>query len=133
MRARLKQSVALSSSTAEAGDLGAVAVDLTTDVLLEGGTQRVLVPAAAVDQPLQYGSVAQASLLHLMVEPRDKTLDFVEVLVKRNSTGGEAWPVCPLPGQKRGVLCLSTRGLTAVYLSNPGTVAVEVVISLAGD
>lgn len=132
-RVRFKHDLGLSSNSNEQRELGAVKLDVICDTLGEAGTQKTFVAAGAVDVQLQYGQIADAKLIQLKIEARDPNLTLGEIRLKKNSTLGEFWSIVPLNGTKVSFFMVTSTGVTALYVSNPGTVAVDVTVSAAGD
>jgi hypothetical protein len=132
IRVRFKQSVTVSSTSAEERDLGNSESLIVVDTLGEGGAMRFTIPASAVDLNVQHPQVATAKYLYLKAVAKDPTNTPVELLVKRNGSGNTAWPLTPVDG-KEAVMQLSTSGLTSLLVSNPGSIAMDLTVAMAGD
>lgn len=132
IRLRYSLKVGVSSTDAEDKDLCNQDTELLIDTLGEGGSLKFKIPATTSDVLVQHPAVASAKFVYLKATAKDPTQTAVEMTVKRNSTGGEAWPLTPIDG-KAAHLLLSTSGLTALYVSNPGAVDMEIIVAVAGD
>lgn len=133
IRVRVQTGVHISSTSAEERDLGSVEVEAVCDTQKDGGSWKITLAAGATNVSAQLSELAECRVLHLRTRPVTATDTPGTVTVKRNGTGAEAWPVEPLPTTKQGLLMITTSGLTALYLTNPGTVAMEVTVSAVGD
>lgn len=132
MRLRYLQNCALSTTAADEKDLGNSMADTIVDTLGDGGTLRFRIPANTTNVNVQHPQVTTAGYVYLRAVAADPTLAPVELTVKRNGTGGDAWPLTPLDG-KQAHMQMSTSGLTALYVSNPGVVDMMVTVAMAGD
>jgi hypothetical protein len=132
IRIRFRQGVAVSSSIAEEKDLGNSESQIVVDTLGEGGAMRFTIPASAVDLNVQHPQVATAKYLYLRAVSKDPANPPVELMVKRNGSGNTAWPLTPVDG-KEAVMQVSTSGLTSLLVSNPGSVAMDLTVAMAGD
>jgi hypothetical protein len=132
MRFRYALTVAISSTSAEERDLGNNQAEVVVDTIAEGGTQEFTVPASTTNAPVQHPQLAAGKFVYLRTRAVDPNATPVEITVKKNSTSGEAWNITPLDG-KEGHFLISTSGLTALYLSNPGLVAMKVTVAACGD
>jgi len=104
-----------------------------TDSLGEGGAFKTLVPAGATDLEVTLRDVADGAMLVVATNSRDPNQDPVELDLKLNSALAPATEIHPLPGTKVGLYMVTTTGITAIYLSNGGTVDMEATIVVAGD
>lgn len=132
MRLRYAVSIAISSTSAEERDLGNNEAEVKVDTIPEGGVQVVRLPASTTNAQVQHPQLAAGKFLYLRTCAEDPNATPVEITVRKNSTGGEAWNITPLDG-KEGHFLVSTSGITALYLSNPGSVAMRVTIGACGD
>lgn len=132
MRLRYLQNCVISSSPGEEKDLGNTMADTVVDSMRDGGTMRFRIPASAANVNVQHSQVALAGYVSLRAVSADPTLAPVELTVRRNSPSGDAWPLTPLDG-KAAHLQMSTSGLTALYVSNPGAVDMMLTVSMCGD
>lgn len=97
----------------------------TTDALDDGGTWRRRIAASATDVLIDLNGLTTCRLLTI------KTTQTISY--KINSTGNTATKIRPLgTGATEGVLFMTTDDVTAVYLSNAGTIDAEVTITIAG-
>jgi hypothetical protein len=132
VRARLKISMAISSTTAEERDLGNGSFEVVTDLPGEGGSWKLVLPANSTDVSVPLASIASVSLIALRTVTKDPTATPVNVSYKKNSNSGEATTIAPIAGQE-GWLLLSTAGLTALYLTNATTTDMQVTVFALGD
>lgn len=133
VRVRFKCEAAVSSTSAEERDLGNKKYEVVSDGLGEGGTWKTLLVAGAVDVEVTLRNVAAARMLMVATNVRDQNQSPSVVNLKRQSNLGEVIAIEPMSGTRTGHMLLTTSGLTAVYLSNPGTVDMEVTLVVAGD
>jgi hypothetical protein len=133
VRVRYSASIELSSGTQEQKDLGNVTWSMVTDGLGEGGTWKTLVPAASTDLELHLDNMANVNFLAIKTSSKDPTQAPVELDFKRETAGGEVFKVKPLPSSKEGHFFMTTDGLTALFVTNSGSVDMEVIITASGD
>lgn len=134
-RTRYRVAVAISSNPDnEERDLGNTVSEVVNDALGDGGTWQNVLAANATDVPVQLTQVTTARFVYLRAFANDPNQNPGPITLKKNSIGGEAWTVEPLPNSKEAQFLISTNGITALYLSNPSsTVAMRVIIVMAGD
>jgi len=133
VRVRYRLDASVSSSTAEDRDLGNKRYEVVSDGLGEGGTWKTRLVAATVDLEVVLPDVADAKLLVVATNALDPNQTAGTVSLKRNSNTAEEIDIVPLSGTRTGHLLLTTTGITSIYLSNPGTVVMEVILVVAGD
>jgi hypothetical protein len=136
MPIRLRQSATIkvsSNNQTETGDLGSLAWEALTDGLGEGGTWKTLVPASTTDLEIHLDNIATVNFLAIQTQVKDPTQTAVSLDFKRETVGGEVFTVAPLSGSKTGHFMMTTSGLTALFVSNSGSVDMEVIIVIAGD
>jgi hypothetical protein len=133
VRVRYKLEQAVSSTSAEERDLGNNKFEVVCDSQNEGGVWKTVVPAGAVDQPIPLQNVSVARYLALRTTAKDPTLSPVALNFRLNSITGEQIAVAPLPSTKEGLLVMSIASLTALYVSNPGAVDMDVIVGVVGD
>jgi len=133
IRLRQSASIGISSSTIESRDLGNTTWEVLTDGLGEGGTWKTLVPAGSTDLELRMDNIAAVSFLALKTSSKDNTKSPVALDFKKDSAGGEVFTVEPLPNTKEGHFLITTNSLTALFVTNSGTVDMEVIVIAAGD
>lgn len=133
VRIRYRVEVVISSSSAEEKDLGNLKYEVVNDEQNEGGTWKTTLAAAAVNTQLQLGNVASAKFVMIRTASKDPTLSPVPVFVRLNSPSGEQIEVTPVGAAKEGIQVLTSGGITALYASNPGSVAMDVIVAAAGD
>jgi hypothetical protein len=102
------------------------------DALNEGFAGKTVVAAGATNVLIGLGNVASAKMLLLRALAHDPTEAPVELFFRRNSPTGEEISVKPLEGTKEAALLL-TGTITALYVSNPGTIVMDVILAVAGD
>lgn len=97
----------------------------TTDALDDGGTWRRRIIAGATDVLIDLNGLTTCRLLTL------KTTQ--TITWKINNTSSTPITLRALgTGATDGVLFMTTDGVTAIYLSNAGTVDAEVTVTIAG-
>ena len=133
VRVRYSASIELSSGTQEQKDLGNVAWSIVTDGLGEGGTWKTLVPAASTDLEIRLDNIANVNFLALKTSAKDPTQVPVALSFKKETAGGEVFQVKPLPSTKEGHFLMTTDGVTALFVTNTGSVDMEVVVVASGD
>lgn len=126
VRATFEVLVQISENTSELKELGkSPPWRGTSDLQENGGTWRQKVAAGAVNVPVDLNGLANARFLAI------KTNQLITF--RKNSTAGETWTIRPLgSGALDGVFFCTTDGISSLFFSNPGTLAAEVTISLAG-
>ena len=133
VRVRAKVDTAISSTTTEEKDLGNKKYEVVSDGLGEGGTWKTKVVASTTDLEVTLRDVAAASLLAISTNAVDPNQTPETIGIKRNTVGNEEIPITPLPGTSQGLFLITTNGLTALFVSNSGTVDMELIITVAGD
>jgi hypothetical protein len=133
VRVRLRIDAAISSTSVEEKDLGNKHYEIVADSQNEGGTWKTRVPAGAVDLNVTLRDVTTGRLLVAATNTVDPNASPGSITLKRNNIAAEAIEIAPMSGTKQGLLALTTNGLTAVFVSNPGTVDMEITFSVAGD
>jgi hypothetical protein len=133
VRVRYKIQASVSSNSNEDRDLGNVAFEVLTDGLEDGGTWKTKLPAATTDTQVPLDSIASASVLIVRTNSKDPNDQPVAITLKLNSAASTAITIDPMPNSLEGHMLLSTSGITAIYLANPGAVDMEVTITAAGD
>lgn len=133
VRFRVRLELAVSSSAAEEGDIGKLKFDILSDAMGEGGVSKFIVPAGAVDTPVQLSNVASVKAVAIRTKSLQPNVAAGSISIRRNSLAGEQLPIVALPSSKEGLFVLTGEGTTSLYVSNPGTSPVEVTIALAGD
>lgn len=131
--ATLSLCASLSSTSAETKDLGHIERSDKVATYEEGGTFVDLLPAGAVNVPLSLGGLASCAVLILVTSPQDQNQAGSVVEVRRNLITAEPTPIQPIGQRKQGYYMVSTSGLTAVYLSNPGTTNMRVQYAVLGS
>lgn len=133
IRIRLGVNVAISSTTAEDKDLGYSQYEIVSDAQNEGGNWKTRLAAGAVNIQAQLGNIASVKFLSIKTTVANPLDTPGLVQVRKDSPSGEIITVTPLTDTKEGHLIITTSGITAIYLSNPGTVDMDVTIAAAGD
>lgn len=133
MRIRYQATVAVSSDTSEAKDLGQLRNEVVSDDFGEGGTWKTTLANGASDVELRLDNIAAVRFLYIRTTPKDPADDPVQINVKRNTVGNEELPIVPMDSTKEGHLLWATDSLTALYASNPGAVDMELTIVAIGD
>ena len=133
VRARLVSQPTISSTSAEERDLGNPRLEVVTDSLNEGGTYKVTVPGATTDMPISLAAVASAKLIHIITYAKNPNDTPGTLQLKKGTTGGEAWDIVPLAGTLKGVWTITTSGITNLFVTNSGSVVMELTYTVAGD
>ena len=90
-----------------------------------GGTWRQRIEAGATDVLIDVNGLANARLVAIKTDQ--------EITVKKNDAGGEPWTIRPLgTSALDGVFMITTDGITALYVTNAGSLDAEVTFSIAG-
>lgn len=134
VRVRYKITTFVSSTTAEDKDLANQNWEIVTDTQGEGGSWKSTIQPTDTDIQIRLGNLAIARVLLVRTTAKDPTQTPSAIVLKRNSTGGEAITVLPLGDAKEGHFVLSTDSLTALYVSgDAGGVPMEITVIAAGD
>ena len=135
MSVRIRYSIeaSVSSTTAEAKDLGNVAYSVVDDSFGEGGTWKTKVASGATDVQVYLNNIAAVGVLIVKTNAVSDIETPVTVTLKLNSALGEAIDVVPLVTSKEGHFLLSANNVSALYASNAGSVDMEVTVVAAGD
>lgn len=133
VRIRYKITAYVSSTTAEEKDLANQTWEVMTDTQGEGGSWKSTVAPGDTDVPVNLGNLAIAKCLIIRTTSKDPTQVPVALTFKRGTTSGEPFIVAPLGDAKEGHYLTSTSSLTALFVSNTGTVPMEMVVIAVGD
>lgn len=133
VRVRYDATIELSSGTQEQKDLGNVSWSVVTDGLGEGGTWKTLVPAAVTDLEIRLDNIANVNFLALKTTAKDPTQTPVALDFKKETVNGEVFQVKPLPSTKEGHYLITTDGITALFVTNTGSIDMEVIVTASGD
>ena len=133
VRTQLSINASVSSNTAGHKDLGNVNVSVLIDSLNEGGSQKFLLPAATTDKLITLDDLAECRMIFVKTQPRDPNQVPVSIDLKRNADTAEPITITPLATKTAGVFLLSTEGLTSIYLTNAGTVDMDITMLVVGD
>jgi hypothetical protein len=79
------------------------------------------------------GDVGIARFLLIRSTPANQNDPAHEVRIRLNSVTGEQLVLAAIPPSKEGYLLLTGANITAVYVSNMGTTAMSLTVSVAGD
>lgn len=110
-----------------------MAWEIVTDGLGEGGAWKTLVPAGATLLELKLDNIADVKFLVLLTSAKDPTQTPVALDFRKNSNGGEIFQVKPLSSVKQGQFLITSEGITSLFVTNAGSVDMEVVIVAGGD
>lgn len=124
---------AVSSTVADEKDLGKGQTTVKTDAQESGGSWKTLVPAASTDLEVNLDNISDAKFLLLKTNPRNENDPAQEITVKLNLVGADAIPITPFADKKIGFFLVTTQGLSTIFVSNAGTVDVELTVVVAGD
>lgn len=121
-----------SSSSAEERDLANEYREVWSDGLFEQQVIKVKLAAGAVDVECPFTNLTEGRLLTIKTTPQDSNLLPGEIRYRQNLIGNEQQRIVPLPDAREGNLQITTAGLTKLFFSNPGTVAMEALVRVAG-
>lgn len=134
VRVRYSIKVQVSSSAEpEDKDLGNLSFEIVDDQLGEGGSRKFTLAAGASNVAISMGDVSAGKFVMIKTNPKDPLDTPGTINVRRNLVGAEEIGIVPIGNAKEGHFLLSTTGLTALYASNPGTVAMELTVAVCGD
>lgn len=129
----LTTDLSISSTTADEKDLGNIHKFFTSNAMGEGGSRKILVPGGTTDASIGLCDIATARFLMIITNPKNENDPSQEISIKRNSVGAEAILIKPFDDIKIGFFALTTDSLTDLFVTNPGSVDVELTIAVAGD
>lgn len=133
VRVRYKVEVAVSSTTAETKDLGNQSYVVISDDASDGGARKVTLAAAATDVEISMNEISTVKFLMVRTNAANANETPGTIELKKNGVGGEVTEIVPMVGSSGGHMLLSTDNVTSLYASNPGSVAMEVTVVIAGD
>jgi hypothetical protein len=133
VRVRYTLEASVSSTTAEEKDLGNQAFLTIGDGSAEGGTRKVTIAATTSDVDVTMNQIADAKLIIVRTNAANANDTPGTININLNATTNDDIAVVPLSGTSEGHLLLSTTGVTALFASNPGSVAMEVTVVAVGD
>lgn len=133
VRVRYRIEASVSSTSAEERDLGNVTYEIVSDTMGEGGSRKTTLAPAASDVSVALADVASARFVLIRTNTIDPTATLPVIEVKKNGTGNEVHEIVPLPGATEAHLLWASQSITAIYASNPGSVAVAITVMSAGD
>lgn len=125
--------VGISSTAAETKDLAHQEVSVKTAALTEGGTFRFKLLAATVDKEIILGDTGDVQLIFVKTQPTDQNAVPAQVTVKENLDTNEARLIKCLGDKKVGMYLVTTTGVTKLFVSNLGTVDMDITIAFGGD
>ena len=133
VRTRYRVEASVSSTTAEEKDLGNLKMEQACDSQADGGSRKNVIVAAATDVDVTPRQLATTRMLVIRTAAKNPNDAPGTISLKKNSTGGEAWSIVPLSGTREGYFVTTTDSVTALYVSNLGSVDMEVTVMAAGD
>jgi hypothetical protein len=133
VRVRYRIEVGVSSTTAEDKDLGNHSYLVIADGASDGGSRKVSLAAGATDVLVSMNEISTAKFIAVRTNAVNVNDTPGTIELKKNGVGGEVIEIVPMTGASSGHLLLSTDSVTALYASNPGTVAMEITVVIAGD
>lgn len=133
VRIRYHLEVSLSSTNAEAEDLGHLVCEVVADTQGKGGVFKTVLAAGATDVPLCLDNIGATRFLLLRTNTVDPTLALPSVMIRRNLITAEQIEMAPLAGAKEAHLVLLNSSLATIFASNTGMAAVELTVAMAGD
>lgn len=134
VRLRTKVTVQISSQPQpETKDLGDVAQEIVLDSQGEGGSWKVTIPASSTDLLVSLPPVALATFLYLKTRPKVDTDAPVALSIKLNSTSNAPTSVEAPDPSKEGVFMLTHPGISALFVTNAGSIDMVMTIAVVGD
>jgi len=135
VRLRHRIEVAISDDSFEDKNLGKSVFSIVTDALGEGGSWKTKVLGGAVDQSIPLLNVASIKALFMVTSANDVTVEPSTIFVKFNSILATPIEIAPLvdSNSKEAYFLIHTNNLTAIFVSNPGTVNMDIRVFAAGD
>ena len=133
VRTRYRVEASVSSTTAEEKDLGNLKMEQACDSQADGGSRKNVIVAAATDVDVTPRQLATTRMLVIRTAAKNPNDTPATINLKKNSALGEVWAIVPLSGTREGYFVTTTDSVTALYVSNPGAVDMEVTVMAAGD
>lgn len=133
VRVRYKLEVAVSSTTAEDKDLGNHSYIVINDSAAEGGSRKVTLAAGASDVEISMTEIGTARFILIKTNALGANDTPGTIEIKKNTVSNEVIEIVPMTGATQGHMMLSTDSVTALFASNPGSVAMEITVVIAGD
>lgn len=133
VRTRYRIEASVSSTTAEEKDLGNLKMEQACDSQADGGSRKNVIVVAATDVDVTPRQLATTRMLVIRTAAKNPNDTPATINLKKNSALGEVWAIVPLSGTREGYFVTTTDSVTALYVSNPGTVDMEVTVMAAGD
>jgi len=135
MAVRVRYSIAgaVSSSPNEEKDLGNLKMEQATDSQADGGSQKNLIPANTADVDITPVQLTTVRMLVIKATPKNPNDAPAVLTLKKDSTGGEPWTLSALSGTREAYFAVTTDSVTALFVSNTGSVDMEVTVMAAGD
>lgn len=132
IRLRYKVSVAVSSTNAEANDLGNTDFEVVTDDPDDGGVWKTKLAGGAT-RTLNLDDITSAKFLMLRMTPTDPTQQMTPVQLTLNSAT-PALTLAPVGDMDETLFLITTSAITSVTVSNtdPAAVAIDIIIGTAG-
>jgi hypothetical protein len=133
VRVRYKLSASVSSTPAEERDLGNIACEVVSDDVEDGGAWKTKLAAGAAAAQIPLDSIVSATVLILRTNAKDPNESPNGITLQINDPSGQIFTIQPVGYAREGHFLLTTSGITAIYLGNPGSVDMEVTILACGD
>lgn len=132
VRLRYRIETSVSSSTADAKDLGNVCLDVMSDSPSEGGIWKTRI-GAGVSANIPLDSISTAVFLMLRIVASDPTQTLTPVSIGLNGTASLS--LAPVGTAKEANFLMSAEGLTSLQIANTatGAVSIDVTIGTCGD
>ena len=125
--------VGVSSDSRGYKDLGNFVSKIRSDTYTEGGSQRTIIAGGESDKLIPLDDIANVGFILLKIQPEDENEAGQVISVKFNDVVNDSHAIHPVGGQKVGYFLWTTDSLTALYVTNAGTVSVAMTMILAGD
>jgi hypothetical protein len=133
VRVNLDITLAVSSTSATERDLGNIRTSILTDAWGEGGSRKLTIAGSTTDLQVSLCDLADAQFLFLKTRPKGENDPAQTITIKLNSAAGEARTIEPFGDKKEGYYLITTSGLTDIYVTNSGSIDVELTLVAAGD
>ena len=133
VRVNLDVQISVSSTSAAEKDLGNIKTSILTDTWGEGGSRKLTIAGGTTDLLVSLCDLADAKLLYLKTRPKGENDPAQSIIIKLNVVGADPIDIDPFGDKKEGYFLVTTNGLTDIYVTNSGSVDVELTLVAAGD
>lgn len=134
VRGRLNLVFSVSSQAQpEDKDLGNLKMELLVDAQDEGGGFKTIVPASSTNVELNFPEVDALRVIAIRTKAKVSTDTAVPLSFKLDDVGKDPFVVAPPDDGKEGLFVLTTPGVSTIFCTNAGTVAMEVTLVVLAD